>query len=79
MNFKYVRIQGQELAENTMYAKGVFSMCWQLIQNDVMDEERMQAFSGRSMPGSPRICRGRRSAKTRKRSSASLKQRIPKR
>ena len=37
MNFKYVRIHGQELAENTMYAKGVFSMCWQLIQNDVMD------------------------------------------
>ncbi len=39
MNFKYVRIHGQELAENTMYAKGVFSMCWQLIQNDVMDKE----------------------------------------
>ena len=39
MHFKYVRIQGQELAENTMYAKGIFSMCWQLIQNDVMDEE----------------------------------------
>ena len=39
MNFKYVRIQGRELAENTMYAKGVFSMCWQLIQNDVMEEE----------------------------------------
>ena len=39
MNFKYVRIQGQELASNTMYAKGVFSMCWELIQNDIMDEE----------------------------------------
>ena len=39
LDYKYVRIQGQELAENTMYAKGVFSMCWQLIQNDVMDEE----------------------------------------
>jgi hypothetical protein len=37
--YKYVRIQGKELAKNTMYAKGVFSMCWQLIQNDVMDEE----------------------------------------
>ena len=36
MHFKYVRIQGQELAANTMYAKGVFSMCWQLIQNDTM-------------------------------------------
>ena len=39
MQYKYVRIQGAELAENTMYAKGVFSMCWHLIQNDIMDEE----------------------------------------
>ena len=39
MHFKYVRIQGQELAANTMYAKGIFSMCWQLIQDDVMDGE----------------------------------------
>ena len=39
MKFKYVRIQGQELAANTMYAKGIFSMCWQLIQDDIMDEE----------------------------------------
>ena len=39
MEFKYVRIQGAELARNTMYAKGVFSMCWQLIQNDEMIEE----------------------------------------
>ena len=38
MKYKYVRIQGAELAENTMYAKGVFSMCWHLIQNDIMDE-----------------------------------------
>ncbi|MCR4874688.1 MAG: hypothetical protein K5923_02965 [Clostridia bacterium] len=44
MNFKYVRIQGQELAENTMYAKGVFSMAMQLIQNDVMDEEDRGLF-----------------------------------
>ncbi len=39
MHFKYVRIQGQELAANTMYAKGIFSMCWQLIQNDTMIDE----------------------------------------
>ena len=39
MNFKYVRIQGKELAKNTMYAKGVFSMCWKLIQDDVMEQE----------------------------------------
>ena len=39
MKFKYVRIQGKELAANTKYAKGVFSMCWQLIQNDTMIDE----------------------------------------
>ena len=36
LQFKYVRIQGLELARNTMYGKGVFNMCWQLIQDDVM-------------------------------------------
>ena len=44
MKFKYVRIQGRELAVNTMYAKGIFSMCWQLIQNDVMEEEDADLF-----------------------------------
>ena len=39
LQFKYVRIQGKELARNTMYAKGVFSMCWQMIQDDVMIDE----------------------------------------
>ena len=44
VNYKYVRIQGQELAENTMYAKGIFSMCWKLIQDDVMEEEDADLF-----------------------------------
>ncbi|MBQ6128591.1 MAG: hypothetical protein IJI51_02920 [Lachnospiraceae bacterium] len=44
MDFKYVRIQGQELAENTLYAKGIFSMCWGLIQNGVMEEEDADLF-----------------------------------
>ncbi len=44
MDFKYVRIQGRELAKNTMYAKGIFSMCWQLVQNDVMEEEDADLF-----------------------------------
>ena len=43
-DFKYVRIQGKELARNTMYAKGVFSMCWQLIQDDAMEEEDAELF-----------------------------------
>ena len=44
LNYKYVRIQGQELAANTMYAKGIFSMCWKLIQNDVIEEEDADLF-----------------------------------
>jgi hypothetical protein len=44
MKFKYVRIQGRELAANTNYAKGIFSMCWKLIQDDVMDEEDADLF-----------------------------------
>ena len=43
-HFKYVRIQGKELARNTMYAKGVFSMCWQLVRNDTMEEEDADLF-----------------------------------
>lgn len=43
-HYKYVRIQGRELARNTMHGKGVFSMCWQLVQNDVMDEEDADLF-----------------------------------
>ena len=44
MQLKYVRIQGKELAANTMHAKGIFSMCWQLIQNDEMTEEDAALF-----------------------------------
>ncbi len=44
MHYRYVRIQGQELAENTMYAKGIFSMCWQLVQNDTMEPEDADLF-----------------------------------
>ena len=42
--FKYVRIQGQELAENTMYARGIFSMCWDLVHSDAMEEEDALLF-----------------------------------
>ena len=44
MNFKYVRIQGKEFARNTMYAKGIFSMCWQMIQDDIMEQEDADLF-----------------------------------
>ena len=39
LDFKYVRIQGKTLARNTLQGKGVFSLCWQLVQNKIMDEE----------------------------------------
>lgn len=42
--FKYVRIQGQELAENTMYARGIFSMCWDMVHSDQMNEEDSLLF-----------------------------------
>ncbi len=44
MDYKYVRIQGKELASNTYYAKGIFSMCWKLIQDSTMDEEDADLF-----------------------------------
>ena len=44
LKFKYVRIQGKELARNTMTGKGIFSMCWDLIRNDTMEEEDAQLF-----------------------------------
>ena len=44
MNYKYMRIQGREIAANTRYASGVFSMVWKLIQDDVMDEEDAEFF-----------------------------------
>ena len=76
MDFKYVRIQGKELAKNTMYAKGIFSMCWQLIQDDVMDPEDADLFReidgwfADNLPWPPR-------AKNRNRLYAGLRRRIP--
>ena len=44
MDFKYVRIQGREVSSDTMYPAGVFSMCWKLIQQGVMDAEDVGLF-----------------------------------
>ena len=44
MDYKYMRIQGRELAASTMYAKGIFSMCWKLIRDDVMEEEDAELY-----------------------------------
>jgi hypothetical protein len=42
--FKYVRIQGKTLAANTLQGKGVFSMCWQLVQQKAMEQEDADLF-----------------------------------
>ena len=44
LEFKYLRIQGNRLAKNTLQAKGIFSMCWQLIQDNVMEGEDADLF-----------------------------------
>ena len=44
LQFKYVRIQGKELARNTMYAKGIFSICMQMIRDEVMDSEDAELY-----------------------------------
>ncbi len=44
MDFKYARIQGRELAVNTLYGKGVFSMCWKLVQDEIMDPEDAELY-----------------------------------
>ena len=44
MTFKYCRIQGKELAANTMTGKGIFSMLNQMVANGTMDEEDVGLF-----------------------------------
>ncbi|MBR2685144.1 MAG: hypothetical protein IKE59_03745 [Erysipelotrichaceae bacterium] len=44
LNYKYARIQGKALARNTMWAKGVFSMFNQMLEENVMDEEDRGLF-----------------------------------
>ena len=39
MKFKYVRIQGRDIASNTMHAAGIFGICTRLVQRGIMDEE----------------------------------------
>ncbi len=37
--YKYMRIQGRDDSYITKYPKGVFSLCWNLINNKVMNDE----------------------------------------
>lgn len=38
-NYKYVRIQGRDLAINTLTGRGFFSVCMDLVRNKVMEKE----------------------------------------
>ena len=44
MNCRYMRIQGREESWITKYPKGVFAMCWRMIQDGIMSEEDADRF-----------------------------------
>lgn len=44
MQYKYMRIQGREHSWVTKYPKGIFSMCWRLIQDGIMNKEDENKF-----------------------------------
>lgn len=44
MQYRYMRIQGREDSWITKYPKGIFSMCWRLIQDGKMSEEDADTF-----------------------------------
>ena len=44
MQYKYMRIQGREASWITKYPKGIFSMCWRMIQDGVMGKEDEEKF-----------------------------------
>ena len=44
MTYKYMRIQGRENSYVTQYPKGVFSLCWNLIRDDVLEEQEKELF-----------------------------------
>ena len=37
--YKYMRIQGRDLVSNTLTGRGIFSLCMEMIRNQVMDQE----------------------------------------
>lgn len=42
--YKYVRIQGRNLAANTMTGKGVFSLCMELVRSKRMEQEDEELY-----------------------------------
>lgn len=44
MNYKYMRIQGREDSYITKYPKGIFSLCWNLVNDRVMEQSENDLF-----------------------------------
>ncbi len=44
MKYKYMRIQGREDSYVTKYPKGVFSLCWNLIRDNILEEKEKELF-----------------------------------
>ena len=45
MSYKYMRIQGRENSYVTQYPKGVFSLCWNLIRDGILNEQEKELFT----------------------------------
>ena len=41
---KYMRIQGREDSYITGYPKGIFSLCWNLVRDDILEPEEKELF-----------------------------------
>ena len=41
---KYMRIQGREESYITKYPKGIFSLCWNIIRDDILTSEEKELF-----------------------------------
>ena len=41
---KYMRIQGREDSYITKYPKGVFSLCWNLVRDEILTQEEKDLF-----------------------------------
>ncbi len=46
MQCKYMRIQGRETSWVTKYPKGIFGMCWRMLQDGKMSKEDEETFRG---------------------------------
>ena len=44
MKYKYVRIQGRENSYVTKYPKGIFSLCWNLIRDEILTNGEKELF-----------------------------------